>query len=356
MSSAARPWSTARPRLRGGGLRRLRRGAVVYLPQVPAHVEPGVGSAHSFSRCARLTRRSTGATAPTPRVRHTPSARATTMRRRPRSSWPLPAPALRRPRAAVACAHIRLPAAGDGPRRAHHGPRRRHQARVLQPVREFCRPASPRFYVSHDLAVVAGLADQIAVMFRASSWNEKAGPHLLRGSSIRTRGGSASVARTSRTRGRLGIRGRAPLPEATSGGCTSPRAAGSPSRAARRICRPSRSYRRRRAPRLLLRADDAPVGDRGRRVARADRPAGDVLSRSEHVDASYSSHQILHDVDFEVRRPCVALVGESGSGKTTTARCITGLHHQYTGEMQLDSLKPAGRARAGPRKPASGSS
>ena len=75
-------------------------------------------------------------------------------------------------------------------------------------------------------------------------------------------------------------------------------------------------------------------------------PAGDVVLALEHVDASYGSHQILHDVDFEVRRnQCVALVGESGSGKTTTARCVAGLHHQYTGEIKLDDTQLATAAR-----------
>jgi peptide/nickel transport system ATP-binding protein len=65
-----------------------------------------------------------------------------------------------------------------------------------------------------------------------------------------------------------------------------------------------------------------------------------------HVDARYGSHQILHDVDFEVRRnECVALVGESGSGKTTTARCVAGLHRQYTGDVNLGDVRLAEAAR-----------
>ena len=46
------------------------------------------------------------------------------------------------------------------------------------------------------------------------------------------------------------------------------------------------------------------------------------------------------------RNQCVALVGESGSGKTTTARCVAGLHHQYTGEVQLDGVKLGQAARS----------
>jgi peptide/nickel transport system ATP-binding protein len=46
-------------------------------------------------------------------------------------------------------------------------------------------------------------------------------------------------------------------------------------------------------------------------------------------------------------RQCVALVGESGSGKTTLARCIAGLHRNFTGELELRGrpLAPGARAR-----------
>ena len=46
---------------------------------------------------------------------------------------------------------------------------------------------------------------------------------------------------------------------------------------------------------------------------------------------------MLHEINLEVRRnQCVALVGESGSGKTTLARCVAGLHTDYTGDVRLD--------------------
>jgi peptide/nickel transport system ATP-binding protein len=53
--------------------------------------------------------------------------------------------------------------------------------------------------------------------------------------------------------------------------------------------------------------------------------------------------------ELEVHRhECVALVGESGSGKTTLARCVAGLHKDYTGAVFLgaDELPPAARSRS----------
>jgi peptide/nickel transport system ATP-binding protein len=48
------------------------------------------------------------------------------------------------------------------------------------------------------------------------------------------------------------------------------------------------------------------------------------------------------------RHECLALVGESGSGKTTLARCVAGLHKDFTGEVRLrdDVLPPAARKRS----------
>ena len=53
----------------------------------------------------------------------------------------------------------------------------------------------------------------------------------------------------------------------------------------------------------------------------------------------------LFEIELEVHRhECLALVGESGSGKTTLARCVAGLHKDYTGAVYLgDDRAPACR-------------
>ena len=76
----------------------------------------------------------------------------------------------------------------------------------------------------------------------------------------------------------------------------------------------------------------------------ADRPLLEVKG----LDGRYADKQILFDVALTVpRRCCVAVVGESGSGKTTLARCITGMHGNWSGEVTLSGLQL--RARAGDR-------
>ena len=63
---------------------------------------------------------------------------------------------------------------------------------------------------------------------------------------------------------------------------------------------------------------------------------GKAVLEITHLDARYSRRQTLFDIEVTVRsHECVALVGESGSGKTTLARCIAGLHHEWSGEARL---------------------
>jgi peptide/nickel transport system ATP-binding protein len=66
-------------------------------------------------------------------------------------------------------------------------------------------------------------------------------------------------------------------------------------------------------------------------------PGPAVMTVSD-VHASYQGVQVLHGVSLAVpEESCVAVVGESGSGKTTLARCMVGLHREFTGTIELDS-------------------
>jgi peptide/nickel transport system ATP-binding protein len=52
--------------------------------------------------------------------------------------------------------------------------------------------------------------------------------------------------------------------------------------------------------------------------------------------ARYGTEQVLFEVDVHVGpEQCVAIVGESGSGKTTLARCVVGLHDNWTGNLNF---------------------
>src|SRR5260370_21237460 len=66
------------------------------------------------------------------------------------------------------------------------------------------------------------------------------------------------------------------------------------------------------------------------------------------LDAFYGHRQVLFGIDVAVPpNPCVAIVGESGSGKPTLARCIAGLHTNWTGQVRYSGqpLTPGIRRR-----------
>jgi peptide/nickel transport system ATP-binding protein len=69
------------------------------------------------------------------------------------------------------------------------------------------------------------------------------------------------------------------------------------------------------------------------------------------VSAGYGRKTVLSGVDLDVpAESCVAVVGESGSGKTTLARCIVGLHGNWTGGITFEGASLAAAARDRPRQ------
>jgi peptide/nickel transport system ATP-binding protein len=227
------------------------------------------------------------------------------------------------------------------------------QARVLETVRDLCQSHRvAALYVSHDLAVVAELADRVAVMYggrivesgtRDELFNDPRHPY--------TRRLLRAVPDIAGKRTVVGIPGHAALPGSRPQGCYfHPRC-----QFAREDCRAEfpgitdlgeghqvRCYHVADAVR-----QPPPEG-----AGQGDRHAvgKEVVLGIRNLNASYGDSQILFDVNIEIHHnECVALVGESGSGKTTTARCVAGLHSHWTGEVSLrgTALDPAARKRSG---------
>jgi peptide/nickel transport system ATP-binding protein len=212
------------------------------------------------------------------------------------------------------------------------------QRHVLDTVRRLCAEYGvAAVYVTHDLAVVSGIVSQVAVMY-AGRVVELGPMDRVFGSPVHpyTRGLLAAVPSPDQSEILHGIEGRPPRPGRRPTGCSF-------------------------APRCDLalptctEPDQPPVVDTGGRLVRCVRatepilqiaPRANVLPSVEtagpamitvsSVSASYQGNEVLHNVSLAVpTEACVAVVGESGSGKTTLARCIVGLHREFTGSVEL---------------------
>src|SRR6266700_5915134 len=224
------------------------------------------------------------------------------------------------------------------------------QRHVLDTVRSLCSSYGvAAVYVSHDLAVVGGLVAHVAVMY--------AGPIIEIGPTARlfaepvhpyTRGLLAAVPSPERAELLTGIEGQQPRPGGRGAGCSfAPRCDFATGKC--RVQTPWPVSVDGRLVRCLRTAEIA--GAAAARQAAVPGPAGGEPTSAlslRSVCASYGQAQVLSDVGLDVpAESCVAVVGESGSGKTTLARCIAGLHRNWTGDIifQGAALAPGLRQR-----------
>jgi peptide/nickel transport system ATP-binding protein len=222
------------------------------------------------------------------------------------------------------------------------------QRHVLDTVRGLCRSYGvAAVYVSHDLAVVSGLVSDVAVMY-AGRIVEIGSATRLFGEPVHpyTRGLIGAVPSPERAEVLTGIDGQQPRPGRRGAGCSfAARCAHAigdcTSQAPEPVTVAGRSVR-------CLRAWDIQAIRPARPPVLAGLPAvaGASALSVRGVVASYGSTPVLSGIDLEVPpRSCVAVVGESGSGKTTLARCVAGLHRNWTGEITFQGTPLAHGAR-----------
>jgi len=209
-------------------------------------------------------------------------------------------------------------------------------------------------YVSHDLAVVATLARQVAVMYAGRVVEIGPAEELFKSAGHPyTRRLVGAIPRLTGGRSLVGIPGRAASPGHRPPGCSfAPR------------CSMRIDQCEVAVPALLPIAPDHAVrciraqlvisGEQGRVGDPIEMPApeeGELPAlRLENLVASYGRTEVLHSVSLSLAdHECLALVGESGSGKTTVARAIAGLHRNWTGSIALGGteLQRAARQRSG---------
>ena len=215
------------------------------------------------------------------------------------------------------------------------------QAHVLETVRSLAAAHGvAALYVSHDLAVVASLADRVAVMYAGRIVEQGTTSEIFANPAHPyTRYLVAAAPEMGSDRALVGLAGRAPSPgkrptgcafavrcEVATAECTESfpevRSAGGPDSTHEVRCFNAFSVPERTAHR-----GSAGAGGTGNT---------DVALSVRSVSAGYTGHMVVHDVSFDIGRgECLALVGESGSGKSTISRSIGGLHREWSGDILL---------------------
>ncbi|QCU79622.1 ABC transporter ATP-binding protein (plasmid) [Citricoccus sp. SGAir0253] len=198
------------------------------------------------------------------------------------------------------------------------------QALVLQTIAQLAeRHHVAGLYITHDLAVVAKIADEVVVMLSGEVVEQ--GPtaqvlyqpqhHYTRKllDSVPDLAGRRRLGRTPTITGEQQVVDR---PSETTGPQPGTLPAGAP---------------------------------RSAGLARSTAPLLEVSG----LELAYGSNQILAGIDFTLAEgESMMLLGESGSGKTTLSRCVAGLNDNYSGQIQLsgDTLAAGTRARTGEQR------
>ncbi len=226
------------------------------------------------------------------------------------------------------------------------------QSRILDEVDRLRRESGLAVvYVTHDLAVVASIADRIAVMYAGTVIEDGPAAELLtRPRHPYTRGLVASIPDHVTPRRLAGIPGVAVGVGERPPGCA---------------FAPRCSQRVERCERDMPPREPVSPGHGVRCFEWGSTPALEIqpplvgtaprrgqappLLAVESLRATHGAVVAAEDVSFSLSAgECVALVGESGSGKTTIARCVAGLHEPAAGSILLDGtpLEPRAKARS----------
>jgi peptide/nickel transport system ATP-binding protein len=222
------------------------------------------------------------------------------------------------------------------------------QRRVLDTIRNLCRSYQvAAVYISHDLAVVAEIADHVAVLYAGRVAEAGLASEVFAAPAHPySRGLLRAIPSLTDPHVLVGLAGQPPRPGNRPSGCFfQPRCEfavpecerGQPPMA--QVSPSGHSARCLRAAEVA-----ALAGTDARPLARPASPAADAPLLDVHdLSATYGPKAVLRDVNFTVQgRQCVAVVGMSGSGKTTLARCLVGLHPAWAGEVSFAG-KPLGK-------------
>ena len=220
------------------------------------------------------------------------------------------------------------------------------QGMVLKTMGELCRSHQvAALYVTHDLAVVANIADRVAVMYagqiielgpREAMFRQPAHPY--------TRALLDAIPHLSQARALTGIPGSTPGPGRRPTACRFNTRCEYVEERCREVepddvqVGPDHTAK-------CLRVGEIGTWDinRGNTTDADPHISRDIILTLDDLKVFYGRKEVVHGVSFDVAKAeVVALVGESGSGKTTIARCVGGLHKQWSGELTFEG-RPLGK-------------
>jgi peptide/nickel transport system ATP-binding protein len=230
------------------------------------------------------------------------------------------------------------------------------QRHVLDAIRGLCRIYHVgAVYVSHDLAVVADIADTIGVMYAGRLVEQGPTGTVFRNPGHPyTRGLLRAIPDPTRAHVLEGMEGQPPRPGNRPTGCYFAARCEFRTAACETEFPPIHPLDGNGHWVRCLRAQEVSrLPALGELPLREHPPLTQTeapLLRIEDLSATYAEHQVLHHVSVEVHpQRCLAVVGESGAGKTTLARCIVGLHTNWTGTIHFDGTALARDRRKRPR-------
>lgn len=218
------------------------------------------------------------------------------------------------------------------------------QEHVLATIRSLTREHGvAALYITHDLAVVADLADDVAVMYAGRVVEEGPVREIFRNPTHPyTRHLVAAAPDIAGGKHMVGLVGRAPQPGKRPQGCAfalrcqlaEDRCHG----AFPPVVSVDETHRAR-----CIRIGQVPAATIAAPLVRGERRAAEPVLVASGVSAGYAGKTVVHDVSLTLRKgECLALVGESGSGKTTVSRAIGGLLRQWSGSITIEG-KELGR-------------
>ena len=224
------------------------------------------------------------------------------------------------------------------------------QEHVLATIRDLTKiHGVAALYITHDLAVVADLADDVAVMYAGRVIEQGTMREIFANAAHPyTRHLTAAAPDIAGGRQIVGLRGRAPQPGKRPQGCAFALRCELADDACRASFPQSVGLSSTHHARCI-KTGQIPEATKAKALTLSVRDKRDAVLLVEGVSAGYAGNVVVHDVNLAIRKgECLALVGESGSGKTTVSRCIGGLHHEWTGRIVYkdDDLKIHARKRS----------